>query len=645
MTYQGIVRMAINALVFAPDYSSCNYNIDTTKVNRLKHIFELEGCNRYDPQNFIRGSITRDALQKALVRSRLTLASLQREGDPPMLHLPPDTYVRCDQGRSRVKALLDTDRSFYWWTVELYADIHQEAPGRARNTSVNIGGYSDGRICAEIVQSRFNTIAEDEWWAKLSKSKASILRGLLEHHSLATPFVELIRSIPAMREDLLIGVWHKIIAAKCDEEIIRYFRFILNTWTEIMGSKSALRHIDTASVRELQLRVPGLSEQDLEHVTRVITSGVVFRSLTNTSERVALLDRLRRIKFLIPSIHTLQKDVKYLRPCADVLKRLILGQGRSSSTAQAVALDAFLPGRQRGADAEFLDKLKRVYLFIMQNIVQLTDEAPLRGDRAKVQMPGRGGPNPKSWFQLAIEAQRLGFSSVEITRLASEDPDRELALRTLLLARPESEYEYDRSDLDNLVSSAVQLFRAARRRRPDFVEPRFTTRGTGELIARRCGRQYSGAYEHDRNFFTMTYFSLPVARDVDVTSLFVRRSVFHAFFRLEKGNKVTSDATGVDQSHSPAVMDGESPQANQDRSLSKIKNEETARQSVWEALRRQDEALQQGVAKQYGTDVGGSLQCDSKNIVEISSDSCESTSETEDSEVTLEPALKRRRRG
>lgn len=121
MTYQGIVRMAINALVFAPDYSSCNYNIDTTKVNRLKHIFELEGCNRYDPQNFIRGSITRDALQKALVRSRLTLASLQREGDPPMLHLPPDTYVRCDQGRSRVKALLDTDRSFYWWTVELYA--------------------------------------------------------------------------------------------------------------------------------------------------------------------------------------------------------------------------------------------------------------------------------------------------------------------------------------------------------------------------------------------------------------------------------------------------------------------------------------------------------------------------------------------
>ncbi|EGU86384.1 hypothetical protein FOXB_03098 [Fusarium oxysporum f. sp. conglutinans Fo5176] len=256
MTYQGIVRMAINALVFAPDYSSCNYNIDTTKVNRLKHIFELEGCNRYDPQNFIRGSITRDALQKAL-------------------------------GRSRVKALLDTDRSFYWWTVELYADIHQEAPGRARNTSVNIGGYSDGRICAEIVQSRFNTIAEDEWWAKLSKSKASILRGLLEHHSLATPFVELIRSIPAMREDLLIGVWHKIIAAKCDEEIIRYFRFILNTWTEIMGSKSALRHIDTAS-----------------------------------------------------------KDVKYLRPCADVLKRLILGQGRSSSTAQAVALDAFLPGRQ-----------------------------------------------------------------------------------------------------------------------------------------------------------------------------------------------------------------------------------------------------------------------------------------------------------
>ncbi|KAH7233807.1 uncharacterized protein BKA55DRAFT_580198 [Fusarium redolens] len=49
------------------------------------------------------------------------LESLQREGDPLTLHLPLDTYIRCDQGRSRVKALLDTGRFFYWWTVELYA--------------------------------------------------------------------------------------------------------------------------------------------------------------------------------------------------------------------------------------------------------------------------------------------------------------------------------------------------------------------------------------------------------------------------------------------------------------------------------------------------------------------------------------------
>ncbi|EXA31404.1 hypothetical protein FOVG_17301 [Fusarium oxysporum f. sp. pisi HDV247] len=391
-----------------------------------------------------------------------------------------------------------------------------------------------------------------------------------------------------MHEDLLIGVWHKIIAAICDEEIIRYFKFILNTWTEIMGSKSALRHIDAASVRELQLR--------------------------------------------------------YLRPCADVLKRLILGQGRSSSTLQAVALDAFLPGHLVGADAEFLDKLKRLYLFIMQNIVQLTDEIPLRGGRAKTKTPGRGGHNPKAWFQLAIEAQRLGFSSAEITRLVSEDPDRELALKTLLLARPESEYEYDRSDIDDLVSSAVQLFRSARKRRPDSVEPKFTTGGAGEPIPHRCGRQYSGAYEHDRQFFTVSYFSLPIARDMDVTSLFVRRSVFHAFFRLNEGNEVTSDEVCVDR-RTPAIMESKDPQANQDRGRSKAVNEKTTSQSVWVTLRRQDEVLQQGVAREYERDRTGFLQRDSRDMIETSSDSCESTSETEVSRVIMEPAPKRRRRG
>lgn len=235
MTYQGVVRVAIDALVFAPDYSSCNYNINTAKVARLKQIFELEGCNRYDPQNLITGSIAQDVLQKALVRSHLTSESLLREGEPPILHLPPNTYVRCDQGRSRVKALMETEGLFHWWTLELFAgeskipfprreeiniareDTDQKALNKISEESMSEGNFSDGHICAEIVQNRFKTTVEKKWWARLSRSKAGILKRLLDHKSLAAPFLELIHCIPAMREDLMIGVWHKIMAARCDE--------------------------------------------------------------------------------------------------------------------------------------------------------------------------------------------------------------------------------------------------------------------------------------------------------------------------------------------------------------------------------------------------------------------------------------------
>jgi hypothetical protein len=82
---------------------------------------------------------------------------------------------------------------------------------------MNKGNLSDGHIYAEIVQNRFNTTVEKKWWARLSKSKAKILKRLLDHKSLAAPLLELIHFIPAMREGLMIGVWHKIMAAKCDE--------------------------------------------------------------------------------------------------------------------------------------------------------------------------------------------------------------------------------------------------------------------------------------------------------------------------------------------------------------------------------------------------------------------------------------------
>lgn len=114
----------------------------------------------------------------------------------------------------------------------------------------------------------------------------------------------------------------------------------------------------------------------------------------------------RRIGRLIPPIHTLQLDVKYLYPYTDVLRKLILGQRQYSSITYAIASEVY-PFRH--SDVVFLSKLKQLHLFVMQNIVHLTIKAVLREDRAEIQAPGTGKPGLKVWLQLVVKAQCLGL--------------------------------------------------------------------------------------------------------------------------------------------------------------------------------------------------------------------------------------------
>ncbi|CAM1508792.1 Fc.00g056400.m01.CDS01 [Cosmosporella sp. VM-42] len=533
--YQGFVKVKIEDLVFAPDDTSCDCNVNSEKVAQLGRIFETEGCNRTDPQNFILGEITQNVLQEAMELSNLTTENLRDRGEPCMLYLPPHAFIRCANGRSRAKAILDIGRFGRWWTIELYGELNRETFDTIAENYVNEGKFSHGHICERIVHHRAkDPVGEKRWWARLSKSKANILRRILKHPSLAPPILGIIQLIPGMRDGMEIGTWHKIISGKCDEEIVRYLEHILDIWTALMGSKEALQYVDPEDVWEFQLRVPGISRKDYHHLASLVMSGVAFKKLMDESEREKLLDRMKAIKYLIPSIHTLQKDFKYLRLCTDTLKRLILGKSKLPFTSQAIAYDAWLSQTPLGPDASFMANMKQLYLCIMRNIVELTGESPLLENREEA--PENRHRDRRSWYWLAKRASQLGFHSAEITRLASENPDHEVALRALHDARPPSEYEYDDSQLQNLASSIVQEFRKVANRRSEYRDHSsvFTTTGVGEPISRRCGRQYSGAYAQDRWYFKVREFARPTLEATDITSLFVRKSVFHAFWRIDE---------------------------------------------------------------------------------------------------------------
>lgn len=303
-----------------------------------------------------------------------------------------------------------------------------------------------------------------------------------------------------------------------------------------MGSEDALKFVDDEAVQQLELRVPGLSRQDEEHVKAIIRNGQVFRRLQDESERSGIAARILQVRHLIPSVRTLQKDSKYLGMCTTIARLLVLGQDRPPRTIQAMALKAFQPDHDTLTNRElvFMSRLKRLYLLIMQNLIELSSGHSRRGDGQN----HRGQPlyDQRAWSELAKRARDLGFVSMEISRLMSLNPDQEIALRALYDARKPPDFEYDSAIVDELVSTIMSTFSRAKRSgiarkpTPDFT----TTSGPGEQIFRRCGRQDPRAYARDRWSLTWKFFSRPVEGGEDVTSLFVRRSVFHAFWGLEE---------------------------------------------------------------------------------------------------------------
>ena len=65
------------------------------------------------------------------------------------------------------------------------------------------------------------------------------------------------------------------------------------------------------------------------------------------------------------------------------------------------------------------------------------------------------------------------------------------------------------------------------------IKPLLVVDGPGESLPRRCGRFFQAAYEYDRNYlFLDVLYDATDVRGRGVTSFFVRRSTYFAFFGL-----------------------------------------------------------------------------------------------------------------
>jgi hypothetical protein len=277
--------------------------------------------------------------------------------------------------------------------------------------------------------------------------------------------------------------------------------------------------------------------------------GELFPKVRDQQRRQTIWNNLTKVKCPIPSIYSLRKDLRYLRPLADIMKR-ILGTSTKKGfkgTVRTAMENSFVEANQHEGqvqvqETEFtlrpyrgnLDDqvdfgIWQAWLYLMRHFTDMVPECLGKEKGKEAPLPKR--PSPAAWHRFATLMYRLGFESEEIHRLRLKDPDRERARTTLLDARDPEHYEYNEGDFESHQDQMVKMFKSARRIEQPDVAPLLFVDGPGEDLERRCGRPFEDAYEYDRKFLFLN-----VIGDSDwaggrgITSLFVRISVCFAFF-------------------------------------------------------------------------------------------------------------------
>ncbi|KAJ5900128.1 hypothetical protein N7495_004872 [Penicillium taxi] len=121
-------------------------------------------------------------------------------------------------------------------------------------------------------------------------------------------------------------------------------------------------------------------------------------------------------------------------------------------------------------------------------------------------------------------ARRLGFESTEIDGLIKSSPDHQIARSALLQARKPDRYRYDREQFDILITRPPDLLADS------IVKPRV-----------RAGVPQTRTQKQDNGLLFLDYLHTDVEVTDTITSFFVRRCVYFAFFGKPAQNGLAPD--------------------------------------------------------------------------------------------------------
>ncbi|KAK1707766.1 uncharacterized protein BDZ83DRAFT_174459 [Colletotrichum acutatum] len=358
----------------------------------------------------------------------------------------------------------------------------------------------------------------------LSSNQKRGVRQIADHPQLRSAF-EKLAGITGIRSGMSTGSLHKFMSVRCDEEIVNYLGLIYDIWLHIVGGvESNLVKIDTDTVQFLELKCPGFSARDERDLHSIVASGRAFRNFDQT-ERKFFWQNLCSLNVVVLSVSTFFKHFRYLEECASCMKSLVsLPRYGSLHDAFRASFkrptiednrypvqtsDSTLEVRVIEPELQFDAGWCQMWLFAMRHFQNMTT-------------------NPSVLPQFAILASRLYFETDKIMVLKSLCPEQNTVL-----------HAESYPDMQRRTSWPVQD--ADPRSKRSTLQPFVTSDKGPKLNVRPWSTRE--AYERNKEFLFLDIMNQqPVLKGKSITSVFLLRTIYVAFFRKLS---FTSDADSM----------------------------------------------------------------------------------------------------
>lgn len=318
-------------------------------------------------------------------------------------------------------------------------------------------------------------------------------------------------------------------------------------WKKIFGeSTMAMQSTDNDTVRALELTCPKYSPADRRNVRLLLEKGQIFRGI-DLSEREHLWKNLMRVDCIIPSLFSFFEDAKYLLPCARNIKYIIGSQNEMTiyralqrcfhQVEDSPAQTQLIVEKEEAVyeikatpltlEERFDIGRRQLWLYAMRHFAQVAPPSASSGEW-RIASVGSEIANESVLCGFASLACRLGFRNDDILRLKQRSPEREIACRALLQARPPGMYKYDGNSFESYLDQMEKFMNTAERRhgQPDETD---IWRDGGET-RHRCGCPGRDDNQINKKYLFHDKILQPHSPAEGVTSLFVRKCVFLAFF-------------------------------------------------------------------------------------------------------------------